>query len=308
MKILGGVLMGAAGSATWDAVKWSSGIITKSAGKECEQYLRQHTAVSQERIAALADALFPVRKGSVDAAAPTRLLLSPGTEHRDLSASGVRLRQGWYPHDFRVLSAMSVFLGFSPTFIAANDLPAWVRGREVVLGTGSTTSSSIARALAGDPRLSYSYRLEELEERSVRVYSAALGREELKRLKRLVSILDGEELYHDRAHVDDQGWLKKDILLVTVAPHLDGGFDVVQLSGGHGAGTEAAKLMLDPEAFPDEDFWSFVRAVQEVRYFQAVLEVEDVERQGPDGATVGHGLRLSQLAPPRAVIRLPDLV
>jgi hypothetical protein len=184
-------------------------------------------------------------------------------------------------------------------------IPDYVRSGDIIIGTGSPTSSFLAKQVMA-PGASLSddlpYRLEEIPgERFVRVVSGMFGgKEEPKRGKRLIDVESGKELFTDRANVTDTGWLKRDVLVVSRVPSGYPDCDLLLVSGGHGAGTQAVELLFDPSLIPPEDIEELGRRLHRKRYWQFVLEINDIHHE-IGFMSVAHSARLLfRDCPPKA--------
>lgn len=234
--------------------------------------------------------------------ASREIVFSPGSEHRYGNPSELTLKRGFYPHDLRALAPYALLSHHPPATVDAASLGTVIHGDETVITTGSISSSSLCREVAREWGAILPYTLVELETGAgVRVLSGMEGREARKRHKVLVESATRRMLYDDRDHVDPDDWLVRDVLVLTVVPHSRTGARLFQLSGGHGAGTEAAALLFDESAFPAEDLQSLLRGVEGHSSFQAVFEVFDIERKGPAGITQARSIRLSTKAPPKPI-------
>ncbi len=242
-------------------------------------------------------------------ASKERIVLCPGTEHRygkptwELSLRG-------YPHDLRAVAPFR-FLAKSPAeVLEVKGIPSFLQPGDVVVGTGSPSSSLMASllmsSLASQVR-NLPYRIEEIPgDPFVKVYSEMEKGEIRDKIgKQLVDGSSGEPLYSDHDNVDpSSGWLKSDVLLVSRLPGVGGNYDVLLFSGFHGAGTQAAELLFRKNVFATDDLRKLVRLLDGHEYWQFVLEVGDVENIGnvekTKRKTVAHSIRLSQSCPPQA--------
>jgi len=228
------------------------------------------------------------------------LAFIPGSEHRygepikDLLAFG-------FPHD-RAAIAPFRLLSTDPVCVLEDSaVPGFVAHSDLVVSTGSPSSSRVARRL-----MESSVRIENLPyvireiagDPFVRVISGMEGgTEKVKRGKELVDGSSGEVLISDHENVSAAGWLERDALLLSRLPSAGGDYDVLLLSGGHGAGTQAAELLFDPRIIPNEDFARLLALIAEQPYWQIVFEVLDIHHQAP--MSIAHGIRLSPFFSPK---------
>src|SRR5206468_12526806 len=117
-----------------------------------------------------------------------------------------------------------------------------------------------------------------------------------KKGKRLVHIPSGGHRYSDFNHIDKSNRLISDVLLVSRLPGIDGTFDLLLFSGGHGAGTQAAELLFRKE-LSEQDLARLNQLFDVAPYWQFVLEVSDIEHI-VGKTTLAHSIKLSQSCPP----------
>lgn len=230
-----------------------------------------------------------------------RLVLAPGTEH----LYGKHTWQGslrGYPHD---LNAIAPFRYLTPSAAAevleVDGIPGALQPSDVVIATGSPTSSGLARLLMASASTfeikNLRYRIEEIDAKPfVTVRSGMEGfREARKRGKQLIDVRSHDVLYSDHQGLDKRGWLKQDVLLVSRLPGICKDSDVLLLSGFHGAGTQAAELLFRKNIFSTEDLEQLCALLNGGRYWQFVLEVNDLSHEP---MTTAHAIRLSPQCPP----------
>ncbi|MEM9293681.1 MAG: hypothetical protein AAGD01_18520 [Acidobacteriota bacterium] len=141
----------------------------------------------------------------------------------------------------------------------------------------------------------------------VKVYSAMLGGERLKRRKAIIESMPGGVYRKHSLPPQEylwsagrwQGWLRRDRLLVSKLPINFEGGSLLLIEGGHGSGTEAFRLLLSEKAFDPLALSELNRLLIGWRYFQIVFEVEDI-RHEKAGSSPRH-LRVSSDLPPRQV-------
>jgi len=227
-----------------------------------------------------------------------RLVLAPGSEHPDLRP----VRGIGYPHDLSALAPFRHLIRGPILELDFESIPDYVRAGDIIVGTGSPTSSFLAKSVMapGTSLVDYlPYRIDEIkEDRFVRVISGMLGgKEELKKGKRLIDSATGEEIYTDRRNVGEGGWLKRDVLVVSRVPSGHKDCDLVLISGGHGAGTQAIELLFDPVMISPEDMEYLNFKLKGSHYWQFVLEINDIHHE-PGFMSLAHSVRLNPDCPP----------
>jgi predicted dehydrogenase len=230
----------------------------------------------------------------------SRMLLAPGTQHLYGRPKPEASLHG-YPHD---LNALAPFRSFGPAQAVILDVDAIyrsVRSGDVLVATGSPTSSGVARLLMapGDSAITnLPYRIEEIEgDPFVWVHSGMEGKFTEKYGKRLIMRNVKEPAYSDYDNIDASNKLRRDVLLVSRLPGFNDEFDILLFSGFHGAGTQAAELLFRENVFSDEDLGTLLSVIRRDRYWQFVLDVDGVVNEKP--MAVGHAISLSRRCPPQ---------
>lgn len=253
----------------------------RRAAEETEKYL------TAERQLVLSNLIAPSRS----------LAFRTGNEHKDAPIGGAP-----FPHDLKAISPFMFLAAGGVEVVKGSGFPLDLKGVELLVCTGSPTSSSLARALMASPggirNLPYSFR--ELEEDPfVRVFSGMLGGVVLKKGKQVLNS-EGQPLFDDHDNINpDDGLIKRDYLVISRLPGARPDQDVLLLSGGHGAGTQAAELLFRPSVFCAEDMQFLITRIGGERYWQAVFEVTEMRNRAP--MTEGLNLTLvREVAPPVA--------
>jgi predicted dehydrogenase len=253
---------------------------------------RSEPWLDSERVAKLA-ALFGVHD---------RLVLAPGTEHLYKHTWQASLRG--YPHDLNAIAPFRYLTPSAAEVLEVDGIPGALQPSDVVIATGSPTSSGIARLLMAPgstfENKNLRYRIEEIDAKPfVTVRSGMEGfKETRKRGKQLIDVRSHDVLYSDHHGLDRRGWLKQDVLLVSRLPGIRTDSDVLLLSGFHGAGTQAAELLFRKNIFSTEDLEQLCALLDGGRYWQFVLEVSDLSHEL---MTTAHVIRLSPRCPPTII-------
>lgn len=228
------------------------------------------------------------------AASAGQTLLVPGHDHPDASS----FRGLAYPHDFSALAPFR-HLGWRQAIMYDLDgIDSQVRNGDLIVATGSPTSSRLARRLMTD---SLPYRFEELgDERFVKVVSGMFGGTVEKKKGKHLLENTGKEFYTDRDNVTETGWLRRDILIVSRIPSGYEDCDLLLLAGGHGAGTQAIELLFDPRIITSDEIRELCNRLDGHRYWQFVLEAMDIEHN-PGAMSLARSARLSPYCPPRVL-------
>jgi hypothetical protein len=104
---------------------------------------------------------------------------------------------------------------------------------------------------------------------------------------------------------DEGAWLKTDFLLLTVLPwSKEGGGYAAFVSGGHGPGTRAFELLLNPNAFPLENLEALVADLDEAQAFQVVFEVSVIHT---GICSMPSSIRVSSQCPPQKIKSIQSL-
>jgi hypothetical protein len=259
--------------------------------------------------------------------APRRLLLWPGTEHTYGRPVPTYLETG-FPHDLRAISPFRTLCEGAVRVLNQEFLSETLRRTDTLLATGTFTSSNVARRvlpkwkqvasrleLIWDPTrfmpvVEVPYQLVELDRKPVRVISGMEGGRPAKKTpKGLVDARTRQLMYpsDEMPYVDRRGWLKSDFLLVSRLPSPGGGPDIVLISGGHGAGTQAIELLFNSSGLDLAELEGLVDVTRGARYYQFVLEVGDIDHAG--SMSVAGRVRLARQAPPVVIeSRIPGTI
>lgn len=111
-------------------------------------------------------------------------------------------------------------------------------------------------------------------------------------------ITEGRLPWRPFRHTGKGGWLETDFLLLTVMPRNLDGARLTVASGGHGPGTGATSLLLNPDAFRLSKLESLVGGLKGADGFQVVFEIS-VNHAGSYSAP--YEIRVSEECPPRKI-------
>jgi hypothetical protein len=106
------------------------------------------------------------------------------------------------------------------------------------------------------------------------------------------------EIWHPPQLSERGGRLKTDFLLLTVLPWSQGGGYAVIVSGGHGPGTGAFQLLMDPDFFSLRSLEKLIEDLGVARAYQVVFEVS-VTHAGKYSAP--NAIRVSSECPPQKI-------
>jgi hypothetical protein len=174
----------------------------------------------------------------------------------------------------------------------------------MIIGTGGPASSDLARMLIDAGEVNSSFSRLQLEykqrvitsEQFVRLRSGSQGGVILaKHGKELLH--NGTVMYSDEDHINSDGMLERDVLLVSRLPSYVGQIDVLLFSGFHGPATQAAELIFQKGVFNDQQFAKVRELLTYARYWQMVLEVYSLSHDGM--MTQASGICLSRSCEPR---------
>lgn len=310
LKWLGiGVLVGRAGTLTsleddWHTIcRWGT-VLREGVKNTCDRL-----NITRERIDILVS-LF---------GAGNHCKLHPGAEHK----SGVRHysehgERKAYPHDQQAINAFALLLPQDSTIEAQEFVEDRLEASDTLVCSGSPVSNEWAgkylphwkqtrldggpsRCLLRPNHLPYHF-LDGDTQQTILVRSGMLGGEIQPKRRHGIVVNDGSshpQLWWPRDLVSRDGFLARDFLIASRVPRNTAGGEVILISGAHGAGTQAFELLLDSAAFPMEDLRRLQAALGADRYWQFVLEADDILHDLP--MTVARRLHLSTDCPPRPV-------
>lgn len=214
------------------------------------------------------------------------------------------------PHDFAAMAAAGALLE-SPIRVDRDYMEPDIE-QDGVFMPGSPVSSGLATSFipVTGPQLPHAdqvplvvnpeavpYHFRNGSSRCLRIKSATRPGE-TRDVRNNGLVHDGESWFPTPL-ASSGGWLATDFLLLSVFPRNFGGGHVVLAGGGHGAGTSALSLLLDPAAVPLSQLEDIVASVEGFPYYQLVLEVP----VSSDGLfTRGKSLRLSTELRPVGVV------
>ncbi len=205
-----------------------------------------------------------------------------------------------YPHEYNALAPYRAFMGKAS--IVASFFRGELSAGGCLLTAGSPVSNADAREylpyIAENPKDKVAreaasnliVKAEDLPyqffggaEDMVRVYSAMRQEEKRARLNRVryrnsETSSPGWATWMPSDPTDNAGWLKEDFLLLSKLPRYsaDGTLagSIIVVAGGHGAGTEAFGLLLNPHIFSAKDLVRLTDELSGASYFQVVFQVE----------------------------------
>ncbi len=222
-------------------------------------------------------------------------------------------RQSGFPHDSAAIAAFRQLDPSVPELIPGDSRQAEVPPAFNLVAVGSPVSSDDVRLYlpywkSDSPGLGFSetfhsdeipYHFFMSNEKTIVVRSGAMNGAFVKKGENGIKISSSGRVWRPRHSTDRKGHLKTDFLIVTKLPRSRSGGDVVLMSGGHGAGAEAFRLLLDPKVFPRSELDSLMKAIGNAPYFQFVLECSDI-RDDRDMSRA-HNLSLSEDCPPQVI-------
>lgn len=222
-------------------------------------------------------------------------------------------QQSGFPHDSAAIAAfrrLDRHIAFQvPGDSRQTEVPPHVN----LVASGSPLSSDDARLYlpywqSDSPGVNFSntfqpesipYHFFVSHEKTITVRSGAMGGQLVKNEENGIVVAKTGKLWKPRHYTDSSGHLKTDFLLITKLPRAGLGGDVVLMSGGHGAGSEAFTLLFDSKAFPKSELNNLMTAIGSAPYFQIVLECSAI-RDDRD-MTRAYKLSICEDCPPTVI-------
>jgi hypothetical protein len=212
-----------------------------------------------------------------------------------------------YPHDMHVMKAMCLLLkGNIPELHASLIDEPWLDADSLVC-SGSPATNKLVREylplanfkkqgantnIIDSTSLRYHFAIG--EQKTIRVKSAMHSNKEIRKLNHAIFDKMNGSIWRPFKHYDSGGWLQNDFLLITKLPRNRQGGDILLLSGGHGAGTQAFELLFDPKAFPLSELEKLISLKES--YFQILLEASEIQHN--QSGSVATKLKISEACPP----------